>query len=94
MKPIDFIKSTHHRVALVVAATGLVMAALLVSNSHFFRTAETVVVSRAGVKQFATDAAAIKQTSFVVSPTTEANPKFFFGARDGSNGYYAERPRQ
>jgi hypothetical protein len=26
------------------------------------------------------------------SPVIEPNPKFFFGARDGSSGYYDERP--
>jgi hypothetical protein len=95
MRSIDLIESRFHRVVVVAAATSLVMLALLVSNSHFFRAVETVVVSRADVKQSDTETAAkAEQTSFVVSPTIDTNPKFFFGAGDGSNGYYAERPRQ
>jgi hypothetical protein len=35
----------------------------------------------------------IEKISFVTSPTLETNPQFLFGSGDGSNGYYAERPK-
>lgn len=30
----------------------------------------------------------------VPAPVIDTNPQFFFGAGDGSNGYYSERPMQ
>jgi hypothetical protein len=33
-------------------------------------------------------------TSITPSPVIEPNPKFFFGAGDGSAGYYSEQPAQ
>jgi hypothetical protein len=36
---------------------------------------------------------ATEKVSFVTSPTMETNPQFLFGSGDGSNGYYAERPK-
>jgi hypothetical protein len=35
---------------------------------------------------------ATEAVSFVASPTIETNCEFFYGAGDGSSGYYAERP--
>ena len=94
MRSIDLIESTFHRVGVVAAATSLVLLALLVSNSHYFRTIGTAISSRTDVIHPPQDASAkAAEISFVTSPTIETNPKFFFGAGDGSNGYYAERPR-
>jgi hypothetical protein len=95
MRSIDLIESRFHRVVVVAAATSLVMLALFASKSYFFRTAEAAIGSRIDMKQPAPNAAATKteEISFVTSPTIDTNPKFFFGAGDGSNGYYAERPR-
>jgi hypothetical protein len=94
MRSIDLIESTFHRVGVVAAATSLVMLALLVSNSYYFRTIGTAISSRTDIIHPPPDASAkAAEISFVTSPTIETNPKFFFGAGDGSNGYYAERPR-
>jgi hypothetical protein len=94
MRSIDLFESTFHRVGVVAAATSLVMLALFASNFYYFRAAETAISSRIDVKQAAPDAGAkTEEISFVTSPTIDTNPKLFFGAGDGSNGYYAERPR-
>jgi hypothetical protein len=94
MRSIDLIESTFHRVVVVAAATTLVMFGLLASKSYYFRAAETAIGSRINIKQAAADEAPKTEAIyFVTSPAIETNPKFFFGAGDGSNGYYAERPR-
>jgi hypothetical protein len=94
MRSIDLIESTFHRVIVVAAATTLLMSALLASKTYYFRAAETAISSHIDIKHAAPDAEAkTEKIYFVASPTIETNPKFFFGAGDGSNGYYAEPPR-
>jgi hypothetical protein len=43
-------------------------------------------------KPVANQEPASETVSIVASPTIDANPQFFFGAGDGSAGYYAEQP--
>jgi hypothetical protein len=73
------------------------MIALLFAKPFYSATTATALtataLTRAGVSQpVAHQEPATETVSIVASPTIEANSQFFFGAGDGSNGYYAERP--
>jgi hypothetical protein len=92
MRTIDLIESSFHRVVVVAVATSLVILALL-GSKYYFRADETAIDSRIVQQSAPGPAAKTEEVSFVASPTIDTNPKFFFGAGDGSNGYYAERPR-
>jgi hypothetical protein len=94
MRSIDLSGSAFHRVVVAAAVTCLVMLALFAVKSYSSSAAETLGIGRVDVKKPVPNGAQkAEETSFVASPTIETNPKFFFGAGDGSNGYYAERPR-
>lgn len=94
MRSIDLSGSTFHRVVVVVAATSLVMLALFAVKSYSSGAAEIPGDGRTDVKRpIPNGAQKAEEISFVTSPTIDTNPKFFFGAGDGSNGYYAERPK-
>ena len=86
-------ESAVHRVAVIGAATAIVMAALLFAKPFYSAmTNATAPGSANESRPVANQEPATEEVSFVESPTMETNPKFFFGSGDGSNGYYAERP--
>ena len=91
MRATGLSKSAVHRVAVIGGATLIVMMALLFAKPFF--SAMTNAATPNESRPVAIQEPAIEEVSFVVSPTVETNPKFFFGSGDGSNGYYAERPQ-
>jgi hypothetical protein len=74
------------RVAAIGTTTAVAIAALLVGKLPFFAT--TVQQAPAS---YATEPQTAQgdTVAFVTSPTIDRDPQFFFGAGDGSNGYYA-----
>jgi hypothetical protein len=87
-------ESAFYRVVVVAAATTLVMAAVVFAKPFYSAGNDSTPTSLAGAGQSAKDQAPqAVEVSFVTSPTIDTDPKFFFGTGDGSNGYYAERPR-
>jgi hypothetical protein len=81
-------ESCVHRVVVIGGATAIVLLGL-VFGKPFYSAASSTDVSRPAANQ----EPATEEVSFVTSPTKETNPQFFFGSGDGSNGYYAERPK-
>jgi hypothetical protein len=93
MRVVRLSESCFHRVVVVAAATILVMMALVTVKPYYFGIDNSNTIGRVDVNQAnRKQAAETERTAFVTSPTIDANPKFFFGTGDGSNGYYAERP--
>ena len=83
-----------YRVAVVAAATTLVMTAVVFAKPFYSAGTDLTPTDRAGAGEFLKgQAPQTVDVSFVTSPTMDTDPKFFFGTGDGSNGYYAERPR-
>jgi hypothetical protein len=84
-------ESALYRVVVVAAATTFVMTAVVFAIP-FYSAGNNSIPTGAGqsVKGQAPGSLGV---SFVTSPTMDTDPKFFFGTGDGSNGYYAERPR-
>lgn len=86
-------ESAVHRVAVIGGATAIVMVALLFAKPFYSAMTDATAPSSANESRaVANQEPATEEVSFVVLPTMETNPKFFFGSGDGSNGYYAERP--
>lgn len=85
-------ESAVRRVAVIGAATAIVLIALLSVKPFYSAMTDPTAASSAGASRAVDQEPATEKASFVTSPTTEANPRFFFGTGDGSNGYYAERP--
>jgi hypothetical protein len=86
-------KSDFYRVAIVAGATAAVMVAAVLAKPIYSGITDPKSAGRADVSQHVADQQPKAETiSFVPSPTIDTNPKFFFGAGDGSNGYYAEQP--
>jgi hypothetical protein len=87
-------KADFLRVAAIAGATVIAVIALLLAKPV---TSAMTAQGAAGVTEVDRSAvrtpAEIETVSFVTSPSIETNPQFFFGTGDGSNGYYAERPR-
>jgi hypothetical protein len=74
-------------------ATAAVVVALLFAKPFYSATTAKAPSSSADVSQPVADREpATEAVSIVASPTVDANPQFFFGCGDGSNGYYAEQP--
>ncbi len=93
MRATGLSESAVHRVAIIGGATAIVMVALLFAKPFYSAMINATAPSSANESRpVAYQEPASKEVSFVVSPTMETNPKFFFGTGDGSNGYYAERP--
>jgi hypothetical protein len=87
-------ESAFYRVVVVAAATTLVMTALVFTKPFYSAGNDSTPTSPAGAGQSVKgQAPQAVEASFVTSPTIDTDPKFFFGTGDGSNGYYAERPR-
>jgi hypothetical protein len=82
-----------HRVPFVAAATTIVMVALLSHFPYCSATIDSKTVNHVDSRPTLAQTLEIEKISFVTSPTIDTDPKFFFGTGDGSNGYYAERPR-
>jgi hypothetical protein len=75
--------------ALIGGAATVVVIGLLTSQSF---SAPEASINEWVVSEY--DAAPEPTTSAIVpSPVIETNVVFFFGCGDGSNGYYAERPK-
>lgn len=86
-------ESAVHRVAVIGGATAIVIIALLFAKPFYLAMINATTPSSANESRpVANQVPATEEVSFVVSPTIETNPRFFFGSGDGSNGYYAERP--
>ena len=87
-------ESAFYRVVVVAAATTLVMTAVVFAKPFYSAGTDSTPTDRAGAGEFLKgQAPQTVDVSFVTSPTMDTDPKFFFGTGDGSNGYYAERPR-
>jgi hypothetical protein len=94
MRLVGFGALALHRVVLLALSTAIVIAALLAGKSYHSSLIETGGGGRLGADASVPERLAkTEEISFVASPTIEENPKFFFGAGDGSNGYYSERPK-
>ena len=85
----------QHRALLATIAGGaaVVGIAVLTAGSLASTTRARIDTS----PTFATSTASfefLEPAAFVIvpSPVIETNPQFYFGAGDGSAGYYAERP--
>jgi hypothetical protein len=69
------------------------VVALLLAKPFYSGTPAKAPSSSADVSQPVADREpATEAVSIVASPTIDANPQFFFGCGDRSNGYYAEQP--
>jgi hypothetical protein len=86
-------KIAFHRVPFIAAATAIVIVALLLNFPDYSGTIGPKTVNHPDSGPTPAQTSKIETTSFVTSPTMDTDPKFFFGMGDGSNGYYAERPR-
>jgi hypothetical protein len=74
-------------------ATAAFMVALVFANPFYSAIADSKAPVSAHVSQpIANQEPATEAVSFVTSPTIDTNSEFFYGAGDGSSGYYAERP--
>jgi hypothetical protein len=94
MRLVGFGALALHRVVLLALGTVIVIAALLAGKSYHSSLVEMGERGRIGADASVPKGLAkTEEISFVASPTIEENPKFFFGAGDGSNGYYSERPK-
>jgi hypothetical protein len=86
----------RHRVlrwAVVIGGmTGAFATGLLTAKS-FSLTAEHPRATINAVVNQPAAASAPATSEIVPSPVIESNPQFFFGTGDGSNGYWADRPR-
>jgi len=93
MTAMGFGNSDVRRVAAIAGATAVVMVALLLGNPFYSAVANTKAPTSADVsKSVAHQEPATETAFFAISPSDDANSEFFFGAGDGSNGYYAEQP--
>jgi hypothetical protein len=94
MRLIDLGARALHRVIAVAMITSAVIVVLLAGRFYYSTEVERPRVGDSAINGTISDGAPkVEEVSFVVSPTMDTNPRFFFGAGDGSNGYYAERPR-
>ncbi len=86
-------ESAVRRVAVIAGATAVVVMALLCAKPFYSTMTEPNAASNAGVsRSVANQEPTAENASFVTSPTTETDPRFFLGSGDNSNGYFAERP--
>jgi hypothetical protein len=92
MRATSWHESCALRVVVIGGATAAVMIALLFAKPFYSATTATALTRADVIQAVAHQEPATKTVSIVASPTIEANSQFFFGAGDGSNGYYAERP--
>jgi hypothetical protein len=93
MRSTSFGNPDVRRVVAIAGATAVVMTALVLGNPFYSAVANTKAPSRADVsKPVAHQEPATETAFFTISPSDDANSEFFFGAGDGSNGYYAEQP--
>jgi hypothetical protein len=78
--------SDVRRVAAIASVAAIAIVAVLVGKHSFFAaTAQKVPPAHATEPQTAQS----ETVAFVTSPVIDPDPQFFFGAGDGSNGYYA-----
>jgi hypothetical protein len=98
MNTISLNASTVHRhrvlrwAAVIGGMTGAFATGLLTAKSFSFTAERPHAAINAVVNQPAAASAPIP-FEIVPSPVIESNPQFFFGTGDGSNGYWADRPR-
>jgi hypothetical protein len=93
MRATSFGNSDVRRVVAISGATAVVMVALLLGNPFYSAVANTKAPSSGDVSKPVADRETATETAFFpISPSDNAKSEFFFGAGDGSNGYYAEQP--
>jgi hypothetical protein len=93
MRAMGLGQSAFRRVAVIAGATAAVIIAVLFARPIYSAMTDSEGASSAeSSRRVVNHEPEIETVSFVTSPTIDANPQFFFGANDGSNGYYAERP--
>ena len=85
----------RHRALLAIVAGGAAVVGIAVLTAGSL--ASTTRARTDITPTFATSTASLKfadPAAFVIvpSPVIETNPLFYFGAGDGSSGYYAEAP--
>ena len=79
--------------AATIGGTAAVIAiGLLIAQSFSYTPPVQAGINARVVSDYDTAAGPTTTSEIVPSPAVEANPQFFFGCGDGSNGYYAERP--
>jgi hypothetical protein len=77
--------SDIRRVAAIAGVTVVAVVAVVAGKYPFFAaTAQKVPPAHVTEPQRAQG----ETVAFVTSPTIDPDPQFFFGAGDGSNGYY------
>ena len=86
-------KSDLRRVTVIGSFVAAAVIGLLFAKPFYSAAIDTKALARAEVSQSVADPQpATKTASIVPSPVIDTNCEFFFGAGDGSNGYYAEQP--
>jgi hypothetical protein len=81
------------RVTAIGGAAAAVIVALVLAKPFYSAMADSKASANADVSQrVAAHEPATEAVSFVTSPTMDTSSEFFYGAGDGSAGYYAERP--
>jgi hypothetical protein len=94
MRAMGLDDSCIRRVVVIGGATAIVMTALLFGKPFYSVMTVPRETNGADVSQPVADQKPPTEgVFFVTSPTMETNPQFLFGSGDGSNGYYAERPK-
>jgi hypothetical protein len=78
--------SDIRRVAAIGGVAAVAIVALLVGKHPFFATTVPEVLPAHATEP---QRAQGETVAFVTSPVIDPDPQFFFGAGDGSNGYYA-----
>jgi hypothetical protein len=78
--------SDVRRVAAIGGVAAVAIVALLVGKHPFFATTVPEVPPAHATEP---QRAQGETVAFVTSPVIDPDPQFFFGAGDGSNGYYA-----
>jgi hypothetical protein len=74
-------------------ATHFFNSLLVLAKPFYSAMADSKASANADVSQrVAAHEPATEAVSFVTSPTMDTSSEFFYGAGDGSAGYYAERP--
>jgi hypothetical protein len=87
---------------LAIAVTAVVIGLLTAGSVPSLKTNGTAGIAADVTPRVASDRPAAPEAiptdvaprDIVPSLVIDTNPVFFFGAGDGSNGYYAERPKK
>jgi len=79
----------QHRALLTIIAGGAAVLGIAVLTAG---SLASTTRARTDTGTFTSSGEFVEPAAFVVSPVIDTNPQFYFGAGDGSSGYYAEAP--